>query len=186
MNNKTSQNFAPVLGASGAMMAQGAVQNGRVDLMTPLTNLEIPSFQQRYERNDTAESDAIYGRTQSTSVSKLFFSANNIDALQDGIRYRVYVETNGKYVIGRQSDQELKIVMRSIYLQYAKNLPSDVVGQVRTLNAKVLEWVVPEVLSNLKQHEVFKRDASTLPMPMERPPLMTNKGTKTLEITNFL
>jgi hypothetical protein len=182
----TTPNFAPVLGASDTMMANGAVQNGRVDLLSPFTGvLDIPQLQSRPERNTSAETDAIYGRTQSTGVSKLFFSENNINVLQDGIRYRVYVETNGKYVIGRQSDQELKIVMRSIYLQYSKNLPTDVVGQVRELNAKVLEWVVPEVLSNLKQHEVYRRDASTLPMPMERPPLLTVKGTKTLEIKSF-
>lgn len=183
--SRTTPNFAPVVGSSESMMYQGAVQNGRVDLMSPMAPLEIPAYQQMSVRNDTFVSEATLGQVATNDVSQLFFSETNINALQDGIRYRIYVETNGQYVIGRQSDQELKIVMRSIYYQHAKNQPTDVVGQVRTLNAKVLEWVVPEVLSNLKQHEVFRRDASTLPMPMERSPLMTNKGTKTLEIKSF-
>lgn len=184
--NKSSQNFAPVIGSSESMLMQGAVQNGRVDLVSSLSSLDIPAFQQRSVRNDTFTSEATFGQVASNDLSKLYFSEQNINALQDGIRYRVYVETNGQYVIGRQSDQELKIVMRSIYYQHAKNQPSDIVGQVRALNAKVLEWVVPEVLSNLKQHEVYRRDASTLPMPMERSPLMTSKGSRTLELKNFL
>lgn len=184
--SRSSQNFAQVLGSSDAMMMEGAVQNGRVDLMSPLDPLDIPAYQQRSVRNDTFTREATYGQIAGNDVSRLFFSETNINALQDGLRYRVYVETNGQYVIGRQSDQELKIVMRSIYYQNAKHQSTDIIGQVRVLNAKVLEWVVPEVLSNLKQHEKFKQDASTLPMPMERSPLMTTKGTKVLEIKSFL
>ena len=106
--------------------------------------------------------------------------------MQDGIRYKVWKETGERYVIGKQSDQELRIVMRSIYYQYAKHLPNDVVGQVRDLNAKVIEWVVPEILSNLRQYEKYRQDASQLPMPMERGPLLTQKGTKTLELKTFI
>lgn len=174
------------MGAAESMLAQGPSQNGRVDLLSPIANLQIPAYQQRSVRNENYVSEATYGQVAPNDLTQLFFSENNIDVLQDGIRYRVYVETNGKYTIGRQSDQELKIVMRSIFYQFSKNQPDNVVGQVRELNAKVLEWVVPEVLSNLKQHEVYRRDASSLPMPMERSPLMTSKGTKTLEIKSFL
>lgn len=180
-----SQNFASALGSSSGMLSAGAVQNGRIDLLSPLPEFNIPSYQSRSVRNDTFVDEATIGQLASNEVSRLFFSETNIDALQHGIRYRIYVETNGKYTIGRQSDQELKIVMRSVYYQFSKNQNTNIIGQVRELNAKVLEWTVPEVLSNLKQYEVYKRDASTLPMPMERSPLMTNKGTKTLEIKSF-
>lgn len=186
-NNRSSPNFADSSGGDfGFVMQSGQALNGRVDLMSPLQSLNIPAFQQRSVRNDTFTSEATYGQVAPNDVSQLFFSENNIDALQSGIRYRVYVETNGQYVIGRQSDQELKIVMRSMFYQHSKNLHTDIVSQVKALNAKVLEWVIPEVLSNIKQHEVFKRDASTLPLPMERSPLMTTKGSKTLEIKSFL
>lgn len=184
--NRSSQNFAPVQGVAESMLAQGPQQNGRVDLLSSSFSLDIPAYQQRSVKNENYVSEATYGQVAPNDLTHLYFSENNIHVLQDGIRYRVYVETNGKYVIGRQSDQELKIVMRSIYYQFAKNQSSDVVSQVRELNAKVLEWVVPEVLSNLKQHEVYRRDASSLPMPMERSPLLTMKGSKTLETKTFL
>lgn len=168
------------------MLMQGAVQNGRVDLMSALPNLNIPAYQTRQTNSQNYSIEATYGQIAPTKLSNLFFCPANIDALQEGIRYRVYVETNGKYVIGRQNDQELKIVMRSIYYQYAKHQDNNELAQVRTLNAKVLDWAVPEVLSNLRQYESYRRDASTLPMPLEHAQLMTTKGTKTLEIKSFL
>lgn len=183
---RTSENYAPVVGTSSGMMQQGAVLNGRVDLMSPLPTLQIPAYQQNSVRNNSFYAEATMGQIQRNPLSDLYFSPDNIEALQQGIRYRVYVETNGRHTIGRQSDQELKVVMRSVYFQHAKNQSQDIVGQVRELNAKVLEWTVPEVLSNLKQYETYRRDASSLPIPMDRSQLMTSKGTKVLEIKSFL
>lgn len=159
--------------------------NGRVNLMKSAT-LDIPNYQRTQVDNQTFYSEALVGGFEPTPVSNLFFSCNNIDVLQDGIRYMVYKRTNGKYTIGRQSDHDLKIVMRSFYLQYARNLPMDVKGQVKELNAKVLDWTVNEVLSNLKQYEVYRKDASTMPNVMEYGPLVTQKGSKTLEIKRFV
>lgn len=136
--------------------------------------------------NTSFRSEATAGQLQRNPLSDLFFCADNINALQDGIRYRIWIETDKKHVIGRQSDTELKVVMRSIYYQHAKHQGSDVVGQVRALNKMVLDWVVPEVLSNLKQYQVYLRDASTLPVPMERGALATSKGTKVLEQKGFM
>lgn len=161
--------------------------NGRIDLTSAPPGLTIANLQQSSmrTRNDTFAEEATQGQLQRTCLSDLFFSPTNIDVLQDGIRYKVWKEMDGKRVIGRQSDTELKVVMRSIFLQYARHQSNDVVGQVRELNGRVLAWVVPEVLSNLKQHLAYRHDASTLPMPMERPSLMTSKGTRTTEVKSF-
>lgn len=170
-----------VIGSSSTMMADGAVPNGRVDLLSPQSEFDIPSYQLQSVGNTNFVHEATYGQQKPNEVSELFFSEQNINALQQGIRYRVYVETNGKFVIGRQSDQELKVIMRSIYLQYSRNMPHNCLEQVKELNKFVLDWAVPEVLSNVKQFDTFKRDASTLPVPLERAPLVTTKGTKVLE-----
>lgn len=125
-----------------------------------------------------------YAGRDCSDLSRTFYSAANVDALQDAIRYRVYQATDG-LVIGRQSEQELYIVMRSIYLQYGQNQPTDILGQVRDLNQKVLDYAVPEVLSNVRQFQKYKTDISTLPVPLPHAPLATMKGTRTLEITRF-
>jgi len=61
-----------------------------------------------------------------SQVSDVFFSTQNIDLLQLGIQNKILNESNGRYRVGRQSDDELKIIMRSIYFQYAKNNIHDV------------------------------------------------------------
>lgn len=160
--------------------------NGRIDLLSQAPSLQIPAYQQQNINNQTFNTEATHGQIAPNPLADLFFSAENIDALQQGIRYRIYVETNQRHIIGRQSDTELKIVMRSIYFQHAKHENKDLVQQVRELNGRVLEWVVPEVLSNVLQYETYRKDASTLPMPMERAALATTKGTKVLEQKSFM
>lgn len=176
-----TQNFAPAY-----TQQSGPTYNGRIDLLSPLPALEIPDYQKKKVDNSTFTNEALTGQVLQNNLSQVYFSSQNIDALQEGIRYRIWMETDKQYVIGRQSDIELKIVMRSIYYQYAKHDNRPVVAQVRELNKLVLDWVVPEVLSNLKQYIVYKRDASTLPIPMDHAQLSTMKGTKTLEIKSFM
>uniref|UniRef100_A0A6C0CS22 Minor capsid protein P8 central region domain-containing protein n=1 Tax=viral metagenome TaxID=1070528 RepID=A0A6C0CS22_9ZZZZ len=167
-------------------MQPGQSINGRINILTDSSRILIPEVQRKEVNNKTFYAEALIGGFSPTPVSNLFFSTNNIDILQDGIRYSIYKRTNKQYVIGRQNDHDLKIVMRSIYLQYGRNLPTDIVGQVKELNSRVLEWTVNEVLSNLKQYQVYRKDASTLPMPMDYGSFVTQKGTKTLETKMFV
>ena len=161
-------------------------RNGRIDLLSPMGDFKINPSKDAADNNALFSSEAHKGQIAANPISDLYFCPNNVNVLQEGIRYSVWKETQGKYVIGKQNEQELRIVMRSIYFQNARHQPGNVVGQVRSLNAKVLEWVVPEVVSNLRQHEQYRRDVSQLPMPMDRAPLMTQKGTRTLEMKSFL
>ena len=184
--SRLSQNFATIDQSSAAILASGAAPNGRVDILSGMPTFSVPDYQRNSVKNNDYNREAIVGALSSNPVSDLFFSELNINILQDAIRYRVYNETNGKYVIGRQSDQELKAVMRSMYFQYSLNQDTNCVGQVKVLNTRVLEWTVSEVLSNLLQFQKYKVDASTLPIPLEMPSLMTKKGSKNLEITSFM
>ena len=160
--------------------------NGRVNIssQSPLTLNNF--YKQSPMDNSSFYFEAVQGTFTPNQLSNMFFSCNNIDVLQEGIRYKVYQLTNGKHVIGRQSDKDLKVVMRSIYLQYSKNLSTDIVSQVRELNSFVLEWCVKEVFSNIQQYNKYVVDVSTLPMPMERSTIATTKGSRTLERKTFI
>ena len=151
-----------------------------------------PSLAQPFERVidngkqwTSFEADALKGQMTSTPVSELFFSKKNLDIVQDGIRYSVYRQSNGKYQISKQSEDELKIIMRSIFLQHAKNSPYDIVSQVRDLNGLVLEYCVKEIISHLELDERYKKDISTLPIPLSYGQNESVKGTKIAELTRF-
>ena len=73
--------------------------------------------------------------------------------------------------------------MRSIYLQYGKNLPYNINQQIDELNNRVVTWAVENIITNIDQYISYKKTCSTLPMPLERAQLPSQKGTKTLELT---
>ena len=166
------------------------VNNGRVDALTPSYPVFIEQGSSGAPGSRTA-APACFSRSaragvhETTPLNELYFSNENLLALQEGIRYRVWVESNGRFKIGHQNERELTIVMRSIYYQNARHSPNDIVGQVRELNAIVLKWAVPEIMSNLQQHEQYKKDISQLPIPMPRAPMATMKGTRSLELTKL-
>jgi hypothetical protein len=155
--------------------------NGRVDAVT-INNLK---FNNAVNKASEHQSNIISRSMDCTEVSKLFFSLKNIDLLQQGIRNKILNVTNGKINISRQSDDELKIIMRSIYFQYGQNRNENIKEQVLDLNTRVIEWSVPEIISNFKQSQQYIKDISTLPEPLERSVLPSKKGTKTLNITNM-
>lgn len=184
--SRLQQNFANINTGYTGLFNNGTQLNGRVDIISNSPRLDIESYNSIPSDNTNYHSEAIKGQHIANQLNQLFFSVENINALQEGIRYRVYVESNKRYTIGRQSDQELKIIMRAMYLQYAKNLDTDCIGQTRDLNKRVIDASVPDILSNLYQYETYRRDISTLPMPLDRAPLVSTKGTKTLEMKKFM
>jgi hypothetical protein len=113
-------------------------------------------------------------------VSDLYFSQQNVDAVQGAIRYRVFVASGSKHVIDRQSDVELGIIMRSVFLQESRNMETDIAEQVKVLNTHVIDYCVPRILQEIQGYLQHRRDISTLPVPMERGSIATTKGDKTL------
>jgi len=42
--------------------------------------------------------------------------------------------------------------MRSYYLQYGKNLPNDINGQLNRLNTMVINWSSDQIITNIEQY----------------------------------
>lgn len=144
--------------------------------------------------------DVISAELQNTPVSDIFFSSRNINALHEGICNMVFNMSNGKYNIGRQSDQELKIIMRSFYLNSLRGgvprfqdniypiddpLEQTTLAKVRKLNKEVLDWSVPRIITNIQQYERYKQDVSKLPVPNELPAFVSSAGSKSNEFPSF-
>ena len=133
--------------------------NGRIDA----TNKSTLNIDKARVKASEHQINVISRNLDCTEVSKIFFSIANIDLLQKGIRNKILNDTNGQINISRQSDDELKIIMRSIYFQYGKNSLNNIKEQILDLNTRVIEWSVPEIISNVKQSQKYLQDISTMP-----------------------
>ncbi len=131
----------------------------------------------------------LYGETPLTF---LFFSKQNVNNIQKLIRMLVHKFTNK--IIDNQSNTELLIVMRSIFLSYSKHpklidesmnaqekqkLLQLYTKEVDRLNQLVLDACVPLIISQLQQYLNYLSDASTPLSIMDKPLSTSVKGTKT-------
>lgn len=150
------------------------VNNGRVDIKTPNTsNLfqmydKIPANQCATFRNATD------GLWTETNLSLAFFSQQNIQILQNGIRAGIYAKSNGQYLIGTQDCDSLKIIMRSVYLQHSANQSANISQQITELNKIVLDYCIQQVYSEAQGYMKYINDVSTLAVPIAHPVMASN------------
>ena len=161
--------------------------NGRVDIINKegpdLCNLfamydKIPANQCATFRNATE------GLWISTQLSEVFFSQQNIQILQNGIRAGVYHRSNGQYVIGPQDCDSLKIIMRSVYLQHAANQINNISKQIEQLNKIVLNYSIQQVYSEAQGYMKYINDVSTLAVPIAHP-VLANDTDRELEFKTW-
>ena len=154
-------------------------QNGRVTL----TNNGLKDFSMidhSGEQMNNFQVESLYGIQESSQLNHLFFSKENMNAIQNQIRYTVYEKSNKKYVIDRQSDTELQIIMRSTYLQHSVNLPNKIKEQIQYLNKLVTDWCVEYILPQVSQYTSYIQEIEFMPIPIEHPMNLSSKGTRSL------
>ncbi len=121
-----------------------------------------------------------------TKLNFAFFSPQNIKIIQNAIRYEVWRRSGNKHLISEQNETELGIIMRAIYLQYGKNLPTNIQEQVQELNNIVVESLVPKVLVQVEQYISYLRDISEPYRIMDAPQSTNTVGRKTFSMARFI
>jgi hypothetical protein len=107
-----------------------------------------------------------------TPLGEVFFSPDNINRLQNKIKKSVFIETKGKYKLQiDQNESDLLIVMRAVYIQDSYNAPYRIIHQVKELNEKVINRILPDMISNIKQNEEY---LNVIDKPMDPIPLPVN------------
>lgn len=145
--------------------------NGRVNIIEPSSsNIQFQMQERIAVKNKTTEyREALTGTWESNVLAQVYFSAGNIQIIQNGLRAGVYAMSNNQYLIAPQNMDTLKIIMRSIYLQYAEHYETDITGQVERLNKIVLDYAIPSVYGEAVSYVKYCHDQSTLVVPLELP-----------------
>ena len=145
-----------------------------------------PAYDTKKGTDNKIRHAAIRGIHERTLLNQLYFSEQNIKNLQNKIRYTVFRMSKGQFTIGEQEETKLAIVMRSIYLQYSRNLPDHIKEQIQNLNEIVVDQIAPNLLSNVKQYLKYLEDINEPYRLMQRPQNVSSAGTKTLEMHTAL
>ena len=161
------------------------VINGRINVSGNQDGLAYKNNNEKQNLCNYA-TEAISHTTNRTPLSDIFFSQQNMDIVQLGMRNMILNKTNGAYNIGKQNETELKIIMRAMFIQHAKyrtDIPVNI--QIQEINRQVLNFAVPRIISSLNMKRKYLQDIQQLPMPLEHAKLMSTKGTKELELKKF-
>jgi hypothetical protein len=134
--------------------------------------------------NNQNKSIKLTGNFYENNLSKNYFSDKNIDLLQKTIISEIYKLTKGTK-IQKQSEDELLIVMKSIYLQYSRNNEDNIEKQIDSLNNRVLEYCINNVYTNLIQYNKYIEDITSQQKLMEFPKNVNIKGDKGLMANHF-
>ena len=157
--------------------------NGRVNILNPMNNSCFTHQDNIPVSHCSDFRNAMTGNWYETNLSTAFFSDRNIQIIQNGIRAGVYKKSNGQYNIGNQNCDELKIIMRSIFLTHAVNIPTNITQQIKELNKMVINYCVPQLLGECEGYMKFKDDVSSLVVPIDRP--VCTYHSNTLETKRF-
>jgi hypothetical protein len=148
--------------------------NGRVNIKSPNTSALFQMYDKIPANQCVTFRNATEGLWDQSTLSQTFFSQQNIQILQNGIRAGVYHKSNGQYIIGPQDCDSLKIIMRSVFLQYSANQPNNISKQIYELNKIVLNYCIQQVYSEAQGYMKYIDDASTLVVPIAHPIQVSN------------
>jgi hypothetical protein len=171
---------------TGDLTSPGMPQNGRVNFLErssaggPAIGTAYNGFFFSASQPEPGfHDDMVKGNFEETPLSAAYFSQKNMGIIQNAVRYEVYERSGKKWVIDPQSADELKIIMRAIFYENARHLSTNIVGQIDILNKKVVDWIVPRVFMEIKQHFHYLDDISHMPIPLSHPISMSSAGTRT-------
>ena len=129
--------------------------------------------------------EQIQYRHNNTPLNTVFFSQSNMANLQQKIHDAVLDMSKGQYDLSPQSEADLMLIMRSYYLQYAQNNPSDVATELDQLNQRVVGFAANRIMVEVVAYKRFRKDILDFPEPIARPMDMHIYGTRTGELKSF-
>uniref|UniRef100_A0A6C0D0P2 Minor capsid protein P8 central region domain-containing protein n=1 Tax=viral metagenome TaxID=1070528 RepID=A0A6C0D0P2_9ZZZZ len=125
---------------------------------------------------DTTYLDSMKGNFEDTMLSINFMSRVNSDVIQSTIQQIVYNKMKkllGKNIyIGRQSSEQLFIIMRSILLQHGDMSISDkprMIKHIKQLNKLVVDYSVDNIIESILRYNKYIYDRTILPIPQGLP-----------------
>ena len=120
-----------------------------------------------------------------TPLNTVFFSLDNIEKIHREIQEQVFVMSGNKYRIDRQSDDDVKLLMRSYYLMFGRNNPATIASDLADLNARVVGYAAAKVFSEVDFYMFYRKDIEEFAPPIANPTNVSAFGTRYGELKSF-
>lgn len=131
-------------------------------------------------RNELIKNQVRVNECEQGDLENTFFSDENISLINKQLILTVYKKTNGQIKISDQSKESLIIVMRYIFLEYARHLPYDITKQIRELNCQVVGEVVPKIITEATQRIAYLEEINN-PFKLVPLPVNVHKGKRNVQ-----
>ncbi|ARF09316.1 hypothetical protein Catovirus_2_265 [Catovirus CTV1] len=154
---------------------------------------DLPTFEKLQEEANIKTQDfsemalkgdfyrACDGDSNVDQVGKLYFSDENMKRVQKMIKREIYTRTKGVFRLDTDQDEsDLLVAMRAVYYEHCRFLPSNIVRQVKELNRKLLDYIIPDVITQIKQSYAYIQEINQPLKPIARPINVNNAGRRTL------
>jgi len=156
------------------------MSNGKINIMGPNISAKFSMMDKIPINTNTNYQNVLTGNLERSKLSDAYFSRQNIQIIQNGIRKGVYDKSQSRILVDNQPEDQIVTVMRAMYLQYSKNLETNISQQIQELNNFVLNYCIVNVFNEAVAYLKYREDASTMHRPMQHP-IYSNKTNKTLE-----
>ena len=111
-------------------------------------------------------------------MTEAFFSVENMDIIQNMIIKDVFIKSKETLKINKMKQETLIQVMNNIWTKHCRFLPYDLKEQIRTINRKVAEYLVPLLINESKFYSNYLRDSNRTQLQQLPRPIMIVKERK--------
>ena len=121
-------------------------------------------------RNELIKNQVRISECEQGDLEKNFFSNDNVELINKQLIMNVFKTTEGEFKISSQKYEDLIIVMRYTFIEYARHLPFDITNQIRELNCIVVGQILPNIITQINQRKEYLRVITSpreiLPLPI--------------------
>ena len=106
-------------------------------------------------RHEIIKNQVRINECEQGDLENTFFSDENIALINKQLILTVFKKTNRQYKIMDQSTESLTIVMRYVFLEHARHLPYNILEQIRELNLRVVNEIIPIIITQITQRTEY-------------------------------
>ena len=184
-----SVSFSDYKSRGASILNESMKYNGRVNTLELNENPDarFKMYEKLAVKNKATEyREALSNEFENSSLSQAFFSAENVQIIQNGLRAGVYkMSAEKQLIVSPQNVDILKTIMRHMFIQYAQFLPDKVSQQIERLNMAVWEYAVPSVYAEAMGYLKYLQDTSSLVVPIDLPK-QVDRCFKTIQQTPWM